>query len=267
MDQDNLLEGRLNDLSRRAYNNDYLTHTHFLSAGDLASFHLILKNRGDSIHTHILNGSRYLIYGGHTDSDRNVICFLPGYITEEDFLNSEPSTGDIIKCLHIVPLNQKFADNLSHRDFLGSLMNMGIERDQIGDILVEESDAFVFVLSEIAEIIARELTRVRHTSVKCDIVSPSECTIEPKFTEISGSVASGRLDAVISMVFHISRGKTQDLIKAENIFVNGRTVTNSSYSLNPDDRISVRGYGKFIFDGMGNVTKKGRIYANVRVYS
>ncbi|WP_036611328.1 YlmH/Sll1252 family protein [Oribacterium sp. P6A1] len=267
MDHDNLLEGRINDLSERAYSNDYLTYTHFLSEGDLAVFHSMLINSGISRHSNVYNGSRYIIYGGHPDSDRNIICFLPGYITEEDFLSSEPLTGDIIKCLHIVPLNQKFADTLSHRDFLGALMNMGIERDQIGDILVKESDAFVFVLSEIAGIIARELSKVRHTSVKCDIVSPSLCTIEPKFTEISGSVASERLDAIVSMVFHISRGKAQDLIRAESVFVNGRTVTSVSSGLNPNDKISVRGYGKFIFDGMGNVTKKGRIYANVKVYS
>ncbi|ETP70936.1 hypothetical protein UYO_3121, partial [Lachnospiraceae bacterium JC7] len=250
-----------------AYNNDYLTHTHFLSAGDIASFYSLIKNSGGSLHTHVFNGSRYVIYGGHTDSDRNVICFLPGYISEEDFLISEPLAGDIIKCLHIVPLNQKFADALSHRDFLGALMNMGIERDQIGDILVEESDAFVFVLSEIAEIIAGELCRVRHTSVKCEIVSPCECTIEPRFTEISGSVASERLDAVIAMVFHLSRGKAQDIIKAENVFINGRSTTDSGYDLKPGERISVRGYGKFIFVEMGNVTKKGRVYAHIKLYS
>ncbi|MBE6005469.1 MAG: RNA-binding protein [Lachnospiraceae bacterium] len=267
MDHDKLLEGRIKDLSERAYNNDYLTHTHFLSGGDLASFHSMLKNTGNPVHTHVFNSTRYIIYGGHPDSDRNVICFLPSYMTEDDFLNSEPVTGDIIKCLHIVPLNHKFADILSHRDFLGSLMNMGIERDQIGDILVEESEAFVFVLSEISEVIAKELTRVKHTSVKCNIVSPSECSVEPRFTEISGSVASERLDAVVAMVFHISRGKTQDIIRAENVLVDGRTVTDPGYDLKPGEKVSVRGYGKFIFEEMGNVTKKGRFYAHVKLYS
>ncbi|OON88258.1 hypothetical protein BXO88_00175 [Oribacterium sp. C9] len=267
MEHDNLLEGRINDLSERAYNNDYLTHTHFLSAGDLAYFHSMMRNKGGSRQSNIYNGCRYLIYGGHSESDRNVLCFLPSYISEADFISSEEKNGDIITCLHIEPLNHKFADKLSHRDFLGALMNMGIERDQIGDILVEESDAFVFVLSDIAEVIASELSRVRHTSVRCDIVSASECYIEPRFTDISGSVASERVDAIIAMVFHISRGKTQDIIKAENVYVNGRTVIDPGYNLKPDERVSVRGYGKFIFDGMGNVTKKGRSYAHVRLFS
>lgn len=267
MDQNSLLEGRFYDLSERAFTNDYLTHTSFLSASELNIFHTILKKAGTSPHKNEFNGCHYVIYGGHEDADRNLVCFLPGYLTVEDFLISETANGDLIKCLHITPLNSKFADALSHRDFLGALMNMGIDRSKIGDILVSESCAYAFVLSDIADIIADELTRVKHTSVHCVKLSPGSCDIKPKFIDISGSVASERLDAILAMVFRISRGTAQELIKSENVFIDGRSLTESGYNLKPGERISVRGHGKFIFDSLGNVTKKGRIYAHVRLYS
>ena len=267
MEHDNLLEGRIDDLSKRAYNNDYITCTNFLSASDLAAFYRILKSRGISSKVNVLNGSSYVIYGGHEEADRNVICFLPGYTTPDEFISSEAAAGDIIKCIHVKPLNHKFADDLSHRDFLGALMNLGIEREMIGDILAEGSSAYIFVLSDMADTVARELTRVKHTSVICRVVSSSECDVQPKFTEISGSVASQRVDAVLSMVWHLSRGRSQEIIKAENVFINGQTVNDPGYNLKSGDRVTVRGHGKFIYEGMGTMTKKGRFYANVRVYS
>ena len=267
MDQNSLLEGRFYDLSERAFNNDYLTHTAFLSASELHIFHILLKKSGSSPLNNEFNGCHYAIYGGHEDADRNIICFLPAYLTVEDFLKSETEKGDLISCLHITPLNNKYADDLSHRDFLGALMNMGIDRSKIGDILVSESCAYAFVLSDIADIISEELTRVKHTTVRCIKLSPSSCDIKPKFMDISGSVASQRLDAILAMVFRISRGKAQELIKSEYVSKDGRLLTEAGYNLKPGERISVRGHGKFIFDRLGSVTKKGRIYAYVRLYS
>lgn len=69
------------------------------------------------------------------------------------------------------------------------------------------------------------------------------------------------------MVYRLSRTKAQEMIAAENICIDGRIITDGSYSLKPEERISVRGYGKFIFIGLGNVTKKGRVYAHVKLYS
>lgn len=266
MDQNSLLEGRIRDLSEKAYNSNYLTHTCFLAASELAQFHAILRKQGISSKVHAVNGAPYLIFGGRADADRNVVVFLPDYMTEESFLAEEPAQGDVIRCLHVTPLNRKFTDALTHRDYLGALMNMGIERDQIGDILCGDAEAFIFVLTDMADIIAREFTRVKHTSVRCEVVPPSACTLEPAWEELSCSVASERLDAVLAMVYRLSRTKAQELITAENVFIDGRTVTDTSYTLKPDERISVRGHGKFIFTGTGNTTKKGRVYAHVKLY-
>lgn len=266
MEPSQLLEGRVRDLSEKAYNSNYLTHTSFLSASELALFHSILRRQGVSSHVHAVQGVPYLIYGGHKDADRNAVLFLPDYITEENFLSDSTLQAEVICCLHVTPLNRRFTDALTHRDYLGALMHMGIERDQIGDILCGEAEAYIFVLSDIAEVIARELTRIRHTSVQCEVVPPTACTLEPAWEEVSGSVASDRLDAVLAMVYRLSRTRAQEMIAAENVCIDGCIVTDGSRSLRPDERISVRGYGKFIFTGLGSVTKKGRVYAHVKLY-
>lgn len=267
MEHNALLEGRIKDLSQRTFTDDYLTHTNFLSLSDLSMFYSIHRNMGYSVQMQEFNGVPFQIYGGHPDAERNVICFLPSYITRDNFISSEFSSGNIIKCIHVTPLNSKFADDLTHRDFLGALMNMGIEREMIGDILIDGNCAYVFVISDIADIISDELCRIKNTSVSCITVTPSSCNITPKFTHVSGSVASCRLDAIVAMVYHMSRSKSQDYIKAEKVFVDGRIISDSGYILKPGDRVSVRSKGKFIFSSVGAITKKGRFYAEIDLYS
>lgn len=267
MEPSKLLEGRIRDLSEKAYNSNYLTHTNFLTASELSLFHTILQKQGIGPQVHAVHGVPYMIYGGHADADRNVVLFLPDYMTAEGFQADSTLQSEVICCLHVTPLNRRFTDALTHRDYLGALMHMGIERDQIGDILCAEGEAYLFVLSNVADVIARELSRIRHTSVQCEVVPPDACTLTPAWEEVSGSVASDRLDAVLAMVYRLSRTKAQEMIAAENICIDGRIITDGSYSLKPEERISVRGYGKFIFIGLGNVTKKGRVYAHVKLYS
>lgn len=266
MEQLDYLAGRVRELSRKAYQNDYVTHTDFLSASELASFYEILRKEGISSKLRVFNGAAYTIYGGWEDADRNVICFLPSYLDEEQFLLQERAAGDVLGCIRVTAVQAKFADALNHRDYLGALMNLGIERDKIGDILVDETGAYVFVIREIADFLCQELLRIRHTSVRCSLVEAACCDIRPRMEEVSGSVASERLDAVLAMVFHLPRGKAQELIDRECVFVDGKTITSAGSDLKISARVSVRGYGKFIYDGIENTTKKGRLFVRVRKY-
>ncbi len=265
-----LFRGRLRDLARRAGQNNYLTHTEFLSASELADFYEILRKLSASLSADLrhgtLDGVPFVIYGGHAEAERNVICFLPDWQSPEDF-SAAAENGDVLKMLRVLPANRRFAEELSHRDFLGALMNLGIERDRIGDILVSEEETCIFVLSELSELVARELSRVKHTSVQCTVCAPVDCRIRPRYEALSGSVASNRLDAVMSMAYHLSRGTAQELIERELAAINGRTCSNAGKLLQPGDRISVRGHGKFIYDGEEKRTKKGRIYVKIRKLS
>ena len=260
------LAGRVRDLAGRAYMNGFVTHTDFLSVSELAMFYQILASEGVPSNVHEYCGASYVAYGGIDDAERRMICFLPDYMDEESFLLSENAENSVCKCVHVKPLNSKFADDLNHRDYLGSVMNLGIERDQIGDILTGEKECYLFATPEIGDLICKELIRIRHTSVKCVAVNPSECDITPAFKEIDGSVASERTDAIIAFVYHLSRSEAQKVIEIESVFIDGRTAYSGGYDLKEGARVSVRGHGKFIYLGQSGTTRKGRCYVKVKLF-
>ena len=241
---------RLRELAERSYNNGQYTFTDFMSVAELSVYY---DNEPELRYAHPK------LFGGCDLSERKIIRF--GNEDELGYAQEFPITA-----LSIRPLASKFADDLNHRDYLGSLMNLGIERDQIGDILTGDKEAFVFATTEIAEMICKELVRIKHTSVKCEKVSSSDCDIRPAFEETSGSVASERCDAIIAFVYHLSRNEAQKLIEAESVFIDGRTAYSGGYDLKPGSRVSIRGHGKFIYDGPSGTTRKGRLFVNVRKF-
>jgi RNA-binding protein YlmH len=260
------LAGRVKDLALRAYQNNYITNTEFLSLSELNEFFRILSSEGVPAQSRSYQGARFVIYGGYEDAERAMVCFLPEYMDEESFLLAENAEPSVLSCVHVEPVNSRFADDLTHRDYLGALMNMGIERDQIGDILTGDQEGYVFATPQVADLMVKELIRIRHTSVKCTVVCPSECDIRPSFSEESGSVASERIDAVIAFVYHLSRSEAQKLIESESVFIDGRTAYSGGYDLKSGSRVSVRGHGKFIYDGPQGTTRKGRLFVKVRVF-
>ena len=149
---------------------------------------------------------------------------------------------------------------------LGSLMNLGITREQIDDILCSGNEAYVYAIREIAPFICRELTRVRNVSVEAAEVPPSECALGAKTETGRGSSASERIDCLIALVFHLSRSQAQSLVRQEKIFADGRAVTSSSYCPSAGERISVRGYGKFRYNGAEGRTRKGRLIVTYELY-
>ena len=153
MDEKDILAGRIRDLAQRTREREYMTHTGFLTPAEQALALQFLREPS-------MAGTKYMLKGGYPEADRRLIVFLPDR-TEED----DPEADSVIACLRVQPRNARFTDHPGHRDYLGALMNLGITREVTGDILVGEDGAFLFVLSELAEMIGRELTQVRHTSV------------------------------------------------------------------------------------------------------
>ena len=123
------------------------------------------------------------------------------------------------------PAAPKFAEALTHRDYLGAVMNLGIERSKLGDILTYEDAAVLFVKEELASYITEQLSRVRHTVVKTTVLPSFQEDYEPKYETIRGTVPSIRLDTVLSLAFPISRSKITDFIEGGRVFVNGRLIT------------------------------------------
>ena len=265
MDEKSYLIARFRDKASQAWQRDCLTHTNFLTASEQAALEDL--RRGAYAGEDRLDPAPVVLWGGYEEAERKIAVFLPSYIERESFLESE-GANPVITCLLSRPLQAKFADELTHRDFLGALMNLGLEREMIGDIVVdhEKSEAHIFVMTAQAATVADELTRVRHTSVMCRKVSPESIRVKPAFESVEGFISSERLDVILALVYKLSRSRAQKLIDAELVTVDGRVVTSSGHDLKAGSRVTARGYGKFIYDGIDGTSRKGKGRAKVRVY-
>lgn len=245
-----LLEKRLKELAEKSYQQNVYTYTSFLGMSGLDTFYQMERE---------LAYAGYQVFGGMEETERAIIRF--GNVTEFGYDEEFPIT-----CLRISPLMKKFADELGHRDFLGSLMNLGIERDVLGDILIHDKEAYLFCMDSIAEYIVESLDKVKHTNVKCEKTEqiPSILKKEPVRKDVT--VSSERIDGVISKIYNISRNASLSLFSAKKICVNGRIVENNSGILKPEDVVTVRGFGKFVYYGMNRETRKGKLSITVGIY-
>ena len=160
----------------------------------------------------------------------------------------------------------KFADKLTHRDFLGALLNLGIERSTLGDIIIRDNVGYVFAEEKIAEFITGELLRVKRTDVRATVTDalPEGELYKTEIKRIQ--IQSERVDAVIAKVYSLSREDSQALIKRGLVFVNGREIDSSSYTPKEGDKVSARGHGRFIYQGFDSTSRKGKLNAIVEVY-
>lgn len=244
-----LLQKRLVELSRIAYTREIVTFSEFLNLNELNILHTTPKN---------MLLSQYKTYGGYGLSERQMAAFLP------DALYYDYQYP--IQIIEISPVNRKFAEELSHRDYLGAVMNLGIERCKLGDILIEDGKAILFAKEELAGYIMEHLTRIRHTTVKTSILPAFEDSYEPRYEESKGTVASVRLDTVLSLAYPLSRSKVTGLIEGARVFVNGKLVTSNGYRLKEGDILSVRKMGRIGYNGILSETKKGRYMVSIRKY-
>ena len=244
-----MLQKRLIELSNLSYKRDIVTFSDFLNLNELNILHTTPKD---------LFPSRYETYGGYEPAERQMVAFLP------DALYYDYQYP--ISVLRISPANRKFAEELSHRDFLGGILHLGIERSCLGDLLVEDSVCHVFVTDTMADFICEQLTRIRHTVVKTEKIDGESFSFTPRLETVKGTVASVRLDTVLSVAFPLSRSRMTGRVEGGKVFVNGKLITSNGYRLKEGDIISVRGMGKLVYQGVLSETKKGRQYIQVGKY-
>jgi len=244
-----MLQKRIIELSKIAYQRDIVTFSDFLNLNELNILHTIPKNE---LHT------RYVTFGGYDYSERQMVAFLPDALCYE---YEYP-----ISILKISPLQKKFSEKLSHRDYLGSILNLGIDRCKLGDILVEDEFAIIFVQESLKEFMIEEVTRIRHTAVMVTVLEKQEFFYRPKVETITGSISSVRLDSLLALAFHSSRSKLVAYIEGGKVFVNGKLTTSNGYQVKENDIISVRGLGRFRYKEMTSQTKKGRCFVTIELY-
>ena len=244
-----MLQKRLIELSRLSYQRGIVTFSDFLNLNELNILHTIPKHELDSA---------YVTFGGYDHSERQMVAFLPDALCYE---YEYP-----ISVIKISPLQKKFSDSLSHRDYLGAILNLGIERCKMGDILVEEHSAILFIHQSLENFITEELTRIKHTSVMATIEDMQSFHYEPKTKEIKGSVSSLRLDSLLALAFSSSRSKLVAFIEGGKVYVNGKLITSNGYQVKENDIVSVRGLGRFRYLETMSQTKKGRYYVTLELF-
>lgn len=192
-------------------------------------------------------------FGGYEGAERKMLVFLPDYL-EENALYEEDSP--------LVCLRAKFyeGDCPSHRDFLGALMGAGIAREVLGDICVGKDSCDFFVTAEISSYILQNFTSAGRAKVSLTRITLSEVSVpEPEVKEIKDTLASLRLDSVISSGFRIGRSLAAQYISAGKAAVNGLPCEKPDKAVTEGDKISLRGMGKIKLKTVGGQTKKGRI--------
>lgn len=250
METEELLKKRFRELGQKCYQNNQYTFTGFLSPADLSCFYEIEKE---------VSYVPYTIWGGSELCERVILRF--GSEEELGYVEEFP-----ISCIQVRPLMDKFADELTHRDFLGALMNLGIERSTLGDILLIENTAYLFCMENMAEFIMENLSRVKHTSVLCERAAEVPAFSDKDRQEVKIQISSPRIDAVVSKVYRLSRSEAACFFRQKKVFVNSRQCENNSQVLKDGDIVNVRGYGKFEFSGSHSLSRKGKMNAVVFCY-
>jgi len=243
---------RLIELSNISYQRNIATYSDFLNLNELNILHTTPKN---------MFPIPYETFGGYAYAERQMVSFFP-----DALYVSENPVEYPISLIRIVPLQKKFAESLTHRDYLGAVLNLGVERNKIGDIIVLEYEAILFVHRKLTGFVMDELNRIRHTPVSTELIESQEFNYTPEYKEITSTVASVRLDSLLSLAFPLSRSKMTRLIEGAKVYVNGKLITTNSYHVKENDIISVRGMGKFAYRGILSATKKGRYYVTIHKY-
>ena len=199
-------------------------------------------------------------FGGHEGAERRMLVYLPEYL-EESYLMEEDSP---VVCLRAVFYE---GDCPTHRDFLGALMGAGVARETVGDICVGKGSCDFFVTREIAPYLLQSFDSAGRTKFRLSQVPLTEAQIpEPEVKIIKDTLASIRLDAVISSGFRVGRSAAAEYVSAGRAAINGLPCTKSDKSVSEGDTVSVRGMGKIKLAQVNGQTKKGRISVLIERY-
>lgn len=250
--EERLLLARTLDRLELARTRNIPACTGFLSPQERASVENLLGASGHPAH---------LFYGGYEGAERTVCAFLPDWLEGADWA-ADPDSCPVraIRCTWN-------GGSLSHRDFLGAILGLGLDREKVGDLLVGDGVCDILALEEITGFLLLHLEQAGRAKLKAaplplDRLEPPEVKVKV----IRDTVSSLRLDAVCATGFRMARGKAAELVASGRVQVNWRPCTKADKLLAAGDTVSARGFGKFQLAEVGGVTKKGRTAIVVKRY-
>lgn len=264
---------QIKDKIQQCQNQYCETHTGFLDIHQQYIAHALTKYEHDI---------QCIFYGGFEDAERRVLLCLPDYVNAEGFASAvghlpksdegqEPAwVQDLEECqpLRVIRARKaKGSRDLTHRDYLGSLIGLGIKRDMIGDILVRNDGADIIILKEIEDYLLFNYGKAGRTELTLEAVPISELIIPAGMSkEMKDTVASLRLDNIVSSAFGLPRSKASEAINHGIVFVNNVECQKVDYNVAEGDKIVLRGKGKAYLREVGGRSKKGRQYVTFEIF-
>lgn len=247
--EDRILLAKLWDKITTGINRNIPAHTCFLSPRELEMCRFLF---GDE--------PGICAFGGFDDAERKMLCYLPEYMGEENLFEEDSP----VVCLRATFYE---GDTPTHRDFLGSLMGAGIARETVGDICVGKGQCDFFVTEEIATYLLQNFTNAGRTKFRLSQIPLTQaCIPQPEIMVIKDTLASMRLDGVVSAGFRISRTLAAQTITAGKVAVDGLSCEKPDKAVAAGCKISLRGSGKIKLEKVNGQTKKGRISVEIHRY-
>lgn len=248
-DEDRVLLAKLWDKMQAGIRKNIPSHTGFLSPRELLLARYLFGSEPG-----------LYVFGGYEDAQRNMYVYLPDYLEESCLMED----GSPLVCVRASFYKD---ESPTHRDFLGALMGCGISRDSVGDILVGDHTCDFFVTEEIAPYILQNFERAGRVGLKLEQIPLQEVSLpEQKFSEIKDTVASVRLDSILSSGFRISRSTAAEYICAGRAAIDGLPCEKPDKAVSEGSKLSIRGLGKIRLSQIGHTTKKGRISVVIHRY-
>lgn len=247
-EDERILLGQVWDRYEKCRSRSMATHTAFLSPAEAAAAQRLLHTMGVT--------EDYALWGGYEGAERAQLHFLPDWL--------EAPEEDAIRALRCTWYP---GDKLTHRDLLGSLMGLGIVRETVGDILVDDHTADVLVADTVADFLSENWTSAGRTHLEVAGISLHDLHLpQRQCREVRDTVSSLRLDNVAAAGFSLSRSRAAEAVEAGKVQVNWTDCTRGDKTLSEGDVITLRGMGKIELLEVGKLTKKGRISVVIRRY-
>ena len=198
----------------------------------------------------------FAFWGGFPEAERAMLGLFP------DYMEADAQAFPI----KAVTFSFRPADKPGHRDFLGAMLGLGVERSVVGDILIGEGRCVAFVKAELAPYFAENLPKIGRVGVKARLGAEEPLPVGHTCKEIKGVAASSRLDCLTALAARISREKAASMVVLGLVQVNHREICSPSARVAEGDVLSIRGHGKYIIDRLGPLTQKGRLSVQCRKY-